>query len=110
MSRFWPFRPQQSRAIAETSVAVETDCAAPCRTPCAGSCRLTALPAGVRAIIVDLGCPFADATRLRALGVFEGACVGIVERGGGLQLDVHGSRLALDASVAAAILVAPLAS
>jgi Fe2+ transport system protein FeoA len=68
------------------------------------------VPAGVRAIIVRIGCPFGDASRLRALGVFEGACVGIVDRCGGLQVDVHGSRLALDATIAAAILVTPLAS
>ena len=64
----------------------------------------------MRAIIVAIGCPFADATRLRALGVFEGSCVGVVECCGGLHLDVHGSRLALDASVAAAILVSPLST
>jgi Fe2+ transport system protein FeoA len=56
--------------------------------------------------VVGLECPVADAARLRVLGVFEGAHVSIVERRGGLLLDVRGSRLALDAAVAMTIIAA----
>ena len=66
------------------------------------------LPVGVRAKIVRVGCPLVDANRLRVLGVFEGAHVGIVSRRGGLLLDVRGSRLALDATVAMAIFAVQL--
>ena len=85
-------------------------CAAPCGAPCAEPCSLFALPAGARARVVCVGCPFADAQRLRALGVYEGAQVGVVAHRGGLLLDVRGSRLALDVAVATAITALPLAA
>ena len=85
-------------------------CAAPCAAPCAEPCSLFALPAGARARVVCVGCPFADAQRLRALGVYEGASVGVVAHRGGLLLDVRGSRLALDYAVATAITALPLAA
>ena len=85
-------------------------CAAPCGVPCAEPCSLFALPAGARARVVCVGCPFADAQRLRALGVYEGANVGVVAHRGGLLLDVRGSRLALDVAVATAITALPLAA
>ena len=79
-------------------------------TPATEPRPLSDLPAGVRAIIHQLRCPWADAEHLRVLGVFEGARVGIISRRGGLLLDVRGSRLALDLAVAAAILAVPLAT
>jgi len=85
-------------------------CAAPCGAPCAEPCSLFALPAGARARVVCVGCPFADAQRLRALGVYEGANVGVIAHRGGLLLDVRGSRLALDVAVATAITALPLAA
>ena len=60
--------------------------------------------------MLSLGCPLADATRLRVLGVFEGAHVSIVDRRGGLLLDVRGSRLAIDPRVAATIIAMPEAA
>ena len=56
--------------------------------------------------MVGLECPLADAARLRVLGVFEGAQVCIVDRRGGLLLDVRGSRLALDTAIAMTIMAA----
>jgi Fe2+ transport system protein FeoA len=93
-----------------TLVTAAAHCAAPCGAPCAEPCSLFALPAGARARVVCVGCPFADAQRLRALGVYEGANVGVVAHRGGLLLDVRGSRLALDVAVATAITALPLAA
>jgi hypothetical protein len=42
--------------------------------------------------------------------VYEGARIGIVDRRNGLVLDVCGSRLAVDESVARAISVRPIAA
>lgn len=85
-----------------------TGCVSPCDSACSTSCPLTALPAGVRAMILRIGCPLADASRLRALGVFEGARVAIVGHRGGLLLDVRGGRLALDLHAASSIVAIPL--
>ncbi|HVX41130.1 MAG TPA: FeoA family protein [Gemmatimonadaceae bacterium] len=108
--RFW-FRSSQGESPS-TRAAIATKATGracdPCPNPCSGPCALSSLPAGVRAVIITVGCPFSEASRLRALGVFEGARVGIVERCGGLHIEVHGSRLAIDAIVAASILVEPL--
>lgn len=71
---------------------------------------LAACPAGCRATIVCVNCPALDAMRLRTLGVFEGAHVGVVDTRSGILLDVRGSRLALDDGVARAITVRPLAA
>lgn len=93
---------------------VATTCAATCPAPCdehrTEPCPLMTLPAGVRAMVVRVGCPMADASRLRVLGVFEGAQVSVVDRRGGILLDVRGSRLALDAAVAATIIALPIAA
>lgn len=56
-------------------------------------------------MIVSVNCPGGDACRLRALGIYEGARVRILDSRAGLLLDVRGSRLALDAAVAATIAV-----
>jgi Fe2+ transport system protein FeoA len=71
---------------------------------------LTACLSGDRATVRCLHCPSVEADRLRVLGVYEGACVGVVDRRNGVLLDVCGSRLALDAAVADAILVEPAAA
>jgi len=79
-------------------------CAVPCDANCAEPCALASLPVGVRAVVVHLACPQAEAEHLRVMGVFEGANIGIVDRGSGFLLDVRGSRLAIGASLAAAII------
>lgn len=50
-------------------------------------------------------CPALDAQRLRALGLFEGVQVVVVDTRSGMVLDVRGSRLALGRSVVAEITV-----
>lgn len=72
------------------------------------ACPLAECRAGLRATVVCVACPAHDAQRLRTLGVFEGASVGIVDTRSGILLDVRGSRLALDVAVAGAITVQPL--
>lgn len=71
---------------------------------------LATCPAGCRATVVCVDCPALDAMRLRSLGVFEGARVGIVDTRSGILLDVRGSRLALDHGIARAITVRPVAA
>lgn len=73
-------------------------------------CPLIACRAGDRATVRGLHCALADADRLRILGVYEGACVAIVDRRNGILLDVCGSRLALDAAIARTIQVEPTAA
>ena len=90
--------------------AGEDACSATCPLPCSDPCPLLALSIGTRARIIELGCPYADSVRLRTLGVFEGACVRIVDRRHGILLDVCGSRLALDRAVAMNIIAAPVAA
>ena len=72
------------------------------------ACPLADCRAGLRATVLCVACPVHDAQRLRTLGVFEGASVGIVDTRSGILLDVRGSRLALDMGVAGSITVQPL--
>jgi Fe2+ transport system protein FeoA len=88
----------------------EARCDVLCPVPCKEPCPLLALPVGTRALILRLGCPLADASRLRVLGVFEGAYVRIVDRRHGILLDVRGSRLALDRAVAMDIIASSVAA
>ena len=55
--------------------------------------------------IIRDGC---EAERLRNLGLFEGACVRVIESQDGLLLDVRGSRVALGAALASVITAAGL--
>lgn len=81
---------------------------APGADACAESCPLMACKTGHRAVVVRVGCGSAEACRLRALGVYEGARVSVVDSRNGLLLQVRGARLAIGAAVAAAITVIPL--
>ncbi|HEX4934487.1 MAG TPA: FeoA family protein [Gemmatimonadaceae bacterium] len=76
--------------------------------PCGDVCPLQACKTGNRAVVVRVDCPTAEACRLRALGVYEGARVSVVDSRNGLLLQVRGSRLAIGAAVAAAISVIPV--
>jgi len=89
--RFWRRRSTTDQPIA--------------RPDCAADCPLAACPAGCRATVVGIDCLPEDAWRLRTLGVFVGARVGIVDTRSGILLDVRGSRLALDPALARAITV-----
>ncbi len=57
-----------------------------------------------------MDCEHGEAGRLRNLGLFEGACVTVLDRQDGLLLEVRGARLALGATLASAITVLPLGS
>jgi Fe2+ transport system protein FeoA len=76
-------------------------------SPC-DACPLAACASGSHATVLCIACPAHDAQRLRTLGLFEGAKVGIVDARGGIVLDVRGSRLALGDAIVAAITVRPL--
>lgn len=73
------------------------------------ACPLGACRVGLRATVLCLDCPAHDAQRLRALGLFEGASVGVIDTRSGMVLDVRGTRLALGREIAAAITVQPVA-
>ena len=75
------------------------------RLACPETCPLAACPIGFCGLVIGLSCAAAEARRLRTLGVFEGARVGIIDTRSGILLDVRGSRLALDVDVAKTILV-----
>lgn len=57
-----------------------------------------------------MDCEGCEAERLRNLGLFEGACVRVLESQDGLLLDVRGSRVAVGAALASVITVLPLGS
>lgn len=106
MLRKW--REWRTKRVALPTVQDEP---AACRVDCPiAMCTLTACIAGGRATVRGLHCALPEADRLRILGVYEGASVGIIDRRNGVLLDVCGSRLALDASVAGAIVVEPTAA
>ena len=73
------------------------------------ACALSACIAGSRATILEVRCGDADACRLRALGLCEGASVNVVRSRDCTLLEVRGSRLALGAAIAAGITVLPVA-
>ena len=79
-------------------------CSAPPAT-CPGICALTACTVGAPALVLRMECPVADACRLRALGVYEGARLVVLDRRNGYLLDVRGARLAVDRRTAEAIVV-----
>ena len=59
-------------------------------------------------LVTGIHCPASEARRLRALGLYEGATIGIVDCRHGILLDVRGARLALDAALATTITVEPV--
>lgn len=79
------------------------------RPPCIpgpeGECPLSGCEAGAKATVLCLGCPAADAVRLRTLGMFEGARIAVVCAPRGVLVDVRGARIALDRRTAGTITV-----
>ena len=76
-----------------------------------GSCTLAACAAGARATVLEVRCGEAEACRLRALGLCEGASVSVLDTPRHCTLlNVRGSRLALGSALSAAITVLPLQS
>lgn len=94
--RFWARRSAVEQPVERTAGLTDRSLAA-----CAAGCRAT---------VVCVDCPAHDAIRLRSLGVFEGARVGVVDTRSGILLDVRGARLALDRGVAGFITVRPVAA
>jgi Fe2+ transport system protein FeoA len=94
--RFPRIRPRSPKATSTASVS----------SPAA--CTLGACPVGLQATVLCLACPAHDAQRLRALGLFEGARVGVLDTRSGMVLDVRGTRLALGREIAASITVRPV--
>lgn len=76
--------------------------------PRCGECTLDACASGCRAAVLHVGCEGGEASRLRSLGLHEGACVTVVDSRNGMLLDVKGARLALGAALASSIRVLPL--
>lgn len=73
------------------------------------ACALSACLAGSRATVLEVGCGDAEACRLRALGLCEGASVDVVRSRGCTLLEVRGARLAVGTALAAGIRVLPVA-
>jgi Fe2+ transport system protein FeoA len=75
------------------------------------SCTLAACAAGARATVLAVHCGEAEACRLRALGLCEGASVSVLDTPRHCTLlNVRGSRLALGSAISAAITVLPIQS
>ncbi|HEU4630217.1 MAG TPA: FeoA family protein [Gemmatimonadaceae bacterium] len=72
------------------------------------ACALSACLAGSRATVLEVGCGDAEACRLRALGLCEGASVDVVRARGCTLLEVRGARLAVGSAIAAGITVLPV--
>lgn len=72
-----------------------------------GACSLASCGSGARATVLAVGCGDAEACRLRALGLCEGASVSVVDSRHCMLLEVRGARLALAASITAGITVLP---
>ena len=87
--------------------ATARDAAANALRP-AGACALSACLAGSRATVLDVGCGDAEACRLRALGLCEGASVNVVRSRDHTLLEVRGSRIAVGAALASGITVLPV--
>ena len=82
----------------------------PAESAVKGSCLLAACATGSRATVLSMRCGDAEACRLRALGLCEGANVSVVEARNCMLLDVRGARLAVGSAITAGITVLPLQS
>ena len=94
------------------SAAPTRPCDALCRQSCCrdGACLLASCATGARATVLELRCSDADACRLRALGLCEGASVSVVDARHSMLLEVRGTRLAVGKAITAGITVQPLTS
>lgn len=92
-----PLSVNQSR---ELTAFAEPHGSLPTRT-----CALAACSPGSRATVVDIACPADEGCRLRALGLYEGSKVRVVESRHCMLLDVRGTRLALGRALTAGITV-----
>ena len=74
------------------------------------ACPLATCARGSRAAVLRMECDGTEACRLRNLGLYEGACVRVLDSQDGLLLEVRGARLAVGATLASAITVLPLSA
>ena len=74
------------------------------------ACPLAQCARGSRAAVLRMECDGGEACRLRNLGLYEGACVRVLDAQDGYLLEVRGAKLAVGAALAAAITVLPLGS
>jgi Fe2+ transport system protein FeoA len=81
----------------------EADQSLPSRT----TCTLAACTPGSRATVVDIVCSADEGCRLRALGLYEGSKVCVVDSRHCMVLDVRGTRLALGKALTTGITVQP---
>ena len=98
--------PMLDAAMPSTVASQAADRVAP---PPHRACALSACLAGSRATVLTVGCGDAEACRLRALGLCEGASVDVVRARGCTLLEVRGARLAVGSAIAAGITVLPVA-
>ena len=108
MFSFSALRKSLRREVAKATATHAS--AAPADPVVKGSCLLAACATGSRATVLSMRCGDAEACRLRALGLCEGASVSVVERRHCMLLDVRGARLALGSAITAGITVLPLQS
>lgn len=71
------------------------------------TCALASCSKGMRATVVDIACSADEGCRLRALGLYEGSSVCVVDARHCMVLDVHGTRLALGRQLTGGITVKP---
>jgi Fe2+ transport system protein FeoA len=69
------------------------------------TCPLIESARGHAATVVAIQCGEGDACRLRALGLYEGAQVSVIDKRHCLLVDVRGTRLALGNDLASGITV-----
>lgn len=72
------------------------------------ACALSTCVAGARATVLEVRCGDAEACRLRALGLCEGASVSVVGSRDCTLLEVRGARLAVGHTIASGITVLPV--
>lgn len=70
-------------------------------------CALALCSPGSRATVVDIVCSADEGCRLRALGLYEGSRVCVVDSRHCMVLDVRGTRLALGQALTSGITVQP---
>ncbi len=105
-----PSRSRQLAVIDEPAREAGIAAAATEGQPAGRSCLLAACSAGSRATVLEMRCGENEACRLRALGLCEGASVGVVDTRHAMLLDVRGTRIALGHALTAGITVRPQSS
>lgn len=71
------------------------------------TCALASCLPGSRATVVDIACSADEGCRLRALGLYEGSRVCVIDSRNCMVVDVRGTRLALGQALTTGITVQP---